>query len=94
MFKSYMTSIIAVVFAVIVFTGLGWVLSVGGKRVERMVMVNSHQYIEGQNQQIAIFRANLTSVDSLLVVEKDPEVRKRLMAQKMSIQAQLQAAMQ
>lgn len=94
MFKEYSKVIFFTILSVVIFAVLGWFLFVGGKVVERQALVNSHQYIEGQNQQVSIFRANLESVNALLMVEQDPMVRKRLMAQQRMLNAQLNAAMQ
>lgn len=62
------------------------------KKIERQVMVNSHQYIEGRNQRQRVLEANIAEVDSMM--ELHPEKKDSLMAQRRALVAQLEAASQ
>lgn len=59
------------------------------KVVERQVLVNSHQYIEGMEQRAAILRANIAEIDAMLSL--DPENKDELLSQKRALRAQLNA---
>lgn len=59
------------------------------KMVERHVLVNSHQYIEGMEQRANTLKANIATVDSMLAVGNGDT--SNLLAQKRALQAQLAA---
>ena len=62
-----------------------------GKKVERAVLVNSHQYIEGMEQRGAIMQANLAEAQARLAAESDPEVKANIQSQISVLKAQLSA---
>lgn len=61
------------------------------KKVERAVLVNSHQYIEGMQQRGAIMAANLAEAQARLAAEVDPEIKRSLQTQVSVLKAQLSA---
>lgn len=89
MIKNTMIAMIAI--AIIIAGGLGikYLVAPINAKIERNVMVNSHQYIEGQSQQIKLFRANLEGVNAMLMTYPN---NKDLLAQKRALTAQLRAA--
>ena len=60
--------------------------------VDRQVVVNSHQYIEGREDRAAILEANKEEVEALLRKETDPTVRGNLEAQRSALNSQIKAA--
>lgn len=62
-----------------------------GKKVERAVLVNSHQYIEGMNQRAATVKASIAEARARLEIETDPDARSGLTAQISVLNAQLRA---
>lgn len=79
---------IIIVIAVIGFT-LKSVGLIGSKAVERQVMVNSHQYIEGMAQRAAILKANIVEIDVMIATGKGNRVE--LEGQKRILKSQLAA---
>ena len=59
------------------------------KQIERKVLVNSHQYIEGMEKRAAILRANIVEVDSMMLNGQGDY--DELMGQKRTLAAQLRA---
>lgn len=74
------------------FTVIGWVLMPINKRIEREVLVQSHQYKQGMNERVAMFQASLDEIDTRLRMQLDPQMRSGLEAQRSVINAQLNAA--
>lgn len=62
---------------------------VGGKMVERQVLVNSHQYIEGMDQRAGVLKANIAELD--VMISMGDGNRDELMGQKRVLKAQLSA---
>lgn len=62
-----------------------------GKKVERAVLVNSHQYIEGMTQRGAVLTGSLMEAQARLAAETDPEVRRSIESQISVLKAQLNA---
>ena len=79
----------ALVIVVAVLFGLKSLGMIGGKMVERQVLVNSHQYIEGMQQRANILTANIAEVDAM--ISSGQGDAKSLMAQKRALRAQLNA---
>ena len=71
---------------------IGMILRPFNMFVDRQVVVNSHQYIEGREERVAILEANRDEVDALLRKETDPTVRGNLEAQRSALNAQIKAA--
>lgn len=72
-------------------TLVGYVLWPLSKRVEREVLINSHQYIEGMQDRAAILQASLAEIDARLATVHDEQLRENLLNQRSAIQAQLVA---
>lgn len=84
-----------VLFCIVVmllFTGIGMLLRPLNMFVDRQAAVNSHQYIEGRENRVAILEANKEEVEALLRKETDPTVRGSLEAQRSALNAQIKAA--
>lgn len=62
-----------------------------GKKVERAVLVNSHQYIEGMAQRGALLQSNIAEAEAVLAGTSDSEVRKNIQSQLSALRAQLNA---
>ena len=77
---------LVVIAVIVVITYALWPVS---KMVERQVLVQSHQYIEGRKAQGAIWEANLAEVDAMLSTGQGD--KDSLLAQKRAITAQLRA---
>lgn len=75
----------------VALTIVGWALRPISMRVEREVMVQSHQYIEGKAERIAILEANLAEVEARLV-SATGDSRASLEAQRSALFAQIGAA--
>lgn len=71
---------------------LGMILRPFNMFVDRQVAVNSHQYIEGREERVAILEANKEDVESRLARETDPTVRMNLEDQRSALNAQIKAA--
>jgi hypothetical protein len=87
--KAYLkigTFIAVTVFAI---AGIGWVMKPVDKMVERQVLVNSHQYIEGRSAQANIYEATIAQIDSNIAAGIGN--RDSLLAQKAGIQIRLNA---
>ncbi len=69
--------------------GLNSLGLIGGKMVERQVLVNSHQYIEGMQQRAGVLKANITEIDVMISTGKGN--RADLMGQKRVLKSQLLA---
>ncbi len=87
--KQYLRIIGLTALAIVVFSGISFVLRPMDKMVERKVMVNSHQYIEGMEQRARVLQAGIDEIDALLMT--NPENRKDLEAQRRALSAQLKA---
>lgn len=81
-----------IVLALLILTGVGFCTRIVGMRVEREVMVQSHQYKEGMAERVAVLQANLAEIDARLLTVQDPNLRAGLEAQRSAINAQLIAA--
>ena len=55
------------------------------KRVEREVLINSHQYMEGMADRITTLQASLAEIESRLKSGVDKQTRKNLEAQRSTI---------
>ena len=77
----------------LVVTGIGMLLRPARMFVDRQAAVNSHQYIEGKEDRVAILEANKEEVDALLRKETDQTVRGNLEAQRSALNAQIKAAL-
>lgn len=84
-FKWIATAIIAFVILFGVLRAFGMI---GSKVVERQVMKNSFQYVEGMQQRAAILQANLIEID--VQIQQDPS-NSALLGQKRILRAQLTA---
>jgi hypothetical protein len=83
-----------VVLLTVILTVVGWALWPVEKMVERQVMINSYQYKAGMQDQIAILQASLAEVETRLASDNlDKVTRDNLLAQKATINVQLQAAL-
>ena len=71
---------------------IGMILRPLNMFVDRQVVINSHQYIEGKEDRVAILEANKEEVEALLRKETDPTVRGNLEAQRSALNAQIKAA--
>ena len=80
------------IFIMLVLCFPGMILRPFNMFVDRQVAVNSHQYIEGREERVAILEANRDEVDALLRKETDPTVRGNLEAQRSALNAQIKAA--
>jgi hypothetical protein len=69
--------------------GIKYVVAPIKKQIERKVLVESHQYIEGMEQRAAILRANIAEVDNQL--RSNIGNPSQLMGQKAALKAQLRA---
>ena len=71
------------------FKGFGWLSAPMDKKIEREVMINSHQYIEGNNSRMRMLQAQIVGIDEMIRDgEGDPA---SLKSQKRSLQAMLRA---
>ena len=84
-----------VVWAIVVFLVvllIGGISMVVSKRVEREVLVSSHQYREGMADRAAVLRASIAEIDTrLLSSNLDATTRNNLQAQRSAINIQLNA---
>lgn len=62
---------------------------IGGKIVERQVLVNSHQYIEGMEQRAGVLKANIAEID--VMIASGASNKDGLLGQKRVLKAQLLA---
>lgn len=76
----------------ILLTVIGWAMRPISMRVDREVMVQSHQYKEGMAERVAVLQATITEIDIRLSMGLDEKARKGLEAQRSIINAQLIAA--
>lgn len=83
--------LLMVVLSVPVLWGLNSAGLIFSKKVERAVLVNSHQYIEGMAQRGAVMRANLAEAQALLANETNEEARANIQTQISVLKAQLSA---
>ena len=65
---------------------------IGSKMVERQVLVNSHQYIEGMEQRANILKANIVEIDVMISTGQGD--RDKLLGQKRILKSQLLAITQ
>jgi ATP/ADP translocase len=79
--------------AIVVFIILlivGGISMVVSKRVEREVLVNSHQYKEGMRDRASVLRASIAEIDTrLLSTTLGEGVRNNLQAQRSALNIQL-----
>ena len=78
-----------VLLVITILFGIGAFLKIGGKMVDRQVMVNSHQYKEGMEQRAAVLEANIAEIDVQLRMGKGDV--DSLEGQKMILNAHLKA---
>lgn len=84
-----LTFIIAIV---LIVAGLNFVLKPANMAVDRMVMKNSFQYVEGMEQRAAILQANIDEINIALENDmEDPKIRQDLLKQKRILTVQLKA---
>lgn len=76
----------------LVITIIGYALMPISKRVEREVLIQSHQYKEGMADRIAVLQASLAEIDARLTGGVDEQTRKNLEVQRATINVQLNAA--
>lgn len=79
----------AFVIVIVIITAIGWVVRPVNKMVERQVLVNSHQYIEGMEQRANILKANIVELE--LMMHSGQGNMEDLQAQKRALKAQLLA---
>ncbi|EHJ9981294.1 hypothetical protein KB976_000314 [Vibrio parahaemolyticus] len=89
--KAELKALLFIGFAIVFLALIGWILMPVNKMVERQVLVNSHQYIEGQSQRAATLRANIAEIDAMLA--NNPENRDQLLAQKRALTAMYNATL-
>ena len=78
-----------VILLIFIFSGISWILMPVNKMVERQVLVNSHQYIEGMEQRANILKANIVEIE--IMISSGQGDRENLSAQKRALRAQLLA---
>jgi len=78
-----------ILFLVMITIGIFAVFKPAGMWWEREVMLESHQYKEARNTEMATFKAQLAAVDMMLATEADPTVRADLNRQKMMLTQQM-----
>ena len=76
---------------VLVLVVIGWALKPVSMRVEREVLVQSHQYKEGMADRAAVLRATIAEIDIQLATESDEQIRAGLSKQRSVINVQLNA---
>lgn len=81
-----------IVGGLILLTMLGFIIKPIEKRVEREVLVQSHQYKEGMADRVAVLQASLAEIDARLASGVDEQTRKNLEVQRSTINVQLVAA--
>lgn len=81
--------IVAIVLVVVV---IGFALRPVSMRVEREVLVQSHQYKEGMADRVAVLQATISQIDIQLTTELDEQTRRNLINQRAVINVQLNAA--
>lgn len=85
-----MTKLVAFwIVVTLIVMAIGYALMPVQKKVERAVMVNSHQYIEGMEQRARILEANITEIDVMLA--SNPSNADELRAQRRVLKARLEA---
>lgn len=77
------------IFALILLSAIGFALRPISMRVEREVLVQSHQYKEGMSDRAMTLQAALAEIDSRLSSGVDQQTKKNLEAQRASINVQL-----
>ncbi len=78
---------------VLLLTVIGYALMPISKRVEREVLIQSHQYKEGMADRVATLQAVLAGIDNRLASGNiDEQMRTGLEAQRATIIVQLTAA--
>lgn len=78
-----------ILLVIIMIFGLNSLGLIGGKWVERRVLVNSHQYIEGMEQRAGVLKANVAEIDAMISAGQGS--RDELLGQKRVLEAQLLA---
>ena len=79
---------IAMVVIAVIVIGIGMPIS---KRVEREVLVQSHQYKEGMADRAEVLSASLAEVERRIMTESDPNMRIGLENQASTLRIQLNA---
>lgn len=80
---------IGTVLLVVLFGGINLIMKPASMAVDRMVMKNSFQYVEGMEQRAAILQASITEVDIRL--QQNPPNAQDLQNQRSILSAQLRA---
>jgi len=88
--KTYIAGWLLWLFAIMmVMVGIMALFKPAGMWWDRQVMIESHQYSEARNTEMATFKAQLVAIDSMLSTETDPSVRADLNRQKMMLTQQM-----
>ena len=78
-----------IILVCVILFGLSSLIRVGGKMVDRQIMVSSHQYKEGMNQRAATLQASIAEIDVMLMQGKGNA--DELEGQKMILNAQIKS---
>jgi len=82
--------VLPIIVGIIIFISVVTSLTkVGGKAVERQVIVTSHQYKEGMEQRANVLKANITEIDVMISTGQGDKAA--LMGQKRVLRSQLLA---
>jgi len=76
-------------FLSIITVGIITMFKPAGMWWERQVMLESHQYSEARQTEMATFKSQLVMIDSLLNTESDPTVRADLKRQRNMLMQQM-----
>lgn len=79
------------IIVIVTITAGGYALRPIDKMVERAVLVNSHQYLEGMNARATTMAAAIAEIDSRLMSGVDDQTRQSLEAQRATLKVQLAA---
>lgn len=75
----------------VLLTVVGWAMRPVSMRVEREVLVQSHQYKEGMADRAAVLGASLGEVENRLMTVTDPDIKAGLENQASAIRIQINA---
>lgn len=81
--------VIGVVLVTVLFGGINLIMKPATMAVDRIVMKNSFQYVEGMEQRAAILQANIAEIDIRL--SQNPENKTDFQNQRSILSAQLRA---
>lgn len=81
--------VLFVLFGVLFFGGIRFFMMPAKMAVERVVMKNSFQYVEGMEQRAATLKASIAEID--VMMQRFPEKTEALSGQRMILSAQLRA---